>query len=126
MSIVVSASSAHTAYIADIAIPLCNEKYGAHPGPLQEREGPPLAREMLSRLPFTDREIDRVCTLVGEHHTCHPIDGIDHQILLEADFIVNSFENGHDRATLEHTYSRVFATKSGREIYATMFGLEQP
>ena len=67
-----------------------------------------------------------IAALVGEHHTVEPVDGIDHQILLEADFIVNSFENGHDRATLEHTYSRVFATKSGREIYAAMFGLEQP
>ena len=115
------------ALVHDIAIPLCNQKYGRHPGPLQEKEGPPLARRLLSEVGgFDEVEISRVCALVGEHHTVDPIDGIDHQILLEADFIVNSFENGHDRATLEHTYSRVFATESGREIYATMFGLEQP
>ncbi len=113
------------ALVHDIAIPLCNEKYGAHPGPLQEREGPPLAREMLSRLPFTDREIDRVCTLVGEHHTCHPIDGIDHQILLEADFIVNSFENGFSPKTLRETWEKIFATRTGRSIYAAMFGLTE-
>ena len=113
------------ALVHDIAIPLCNEKYGSHAGPLQEKEGPALARAMLSRLPFTEGEIDRVCALVGEHHTYDPIDGIDHQILVEADFIVNSFENGHAKETLEHTYRRIFATPTGKKIYATMFGLEQ-
>ncbi|MBQ9264018.1 MAG: HD domain-containing protein [Clostridia bacterium] len=111
------------ALVHDIGIPLCNKKYGAHPGPLQEKEGPPLAREMLSRLDFTKEEIDRVCTLVGEHHTYHPIDGVDHQILLEADFIVNSFENQHSRETLYHTWRHIFATETGKRIYAVMFGL---
>lgn len=113
------------ALVHDIGIPICNRKYGSHPGPLQEKEGPPLAREMLSGLPFTPDEIDRVCTLVGEHHTLRPVDGIDHQILLEADFIVNSFENAFSPDALRHTYDTVFATATGRRIYAVMFGLEE-
>ena len=88
------------ALVHDIAIPLCNEKYGRHPGNLQEKEGPPLARQILSGLDFSSEEIDRVCTLVGEHHTYLPMDGMDHQILVEADFIVNSFENGLPKAAL--------------------------
>ncbi|MBQ4434705.1 MAG: phosphohydrolase [Clostridia bacterium] len=112
------------ALVHDIAIPLCMQKYGSDAGPHQEKEGPPLARKLLGELGgFTEKETDRICTLVGEHHTLDPIDGIDHQILLEADFIVNSSENGHDRPTLEHTWRRVFATPSGRRIYGTMFGL---
>lgn len=114
------------ALVHDIAIPLCNQKYGSHPGTLQEKEGPPLARQMLRDLGgFTEAEIDRVCTLVGEHHTIDPIDGIDHQILLEADFLVNSFENAHTRETLLHTWRRVFSTHTGRKIYALMFGLSE-
>ncbi len=113
------------ALVHDIAIPLCNQKYGAHPGPLQEKEGPPLARRLLAETGgFTEAEISRVCALVGEHHTVEPIDGLDHQILLEADFIVNSFENGHARDTLYRTWRRVFATGTGREIYGVMFGLK--
>ena len=112
------------ALVHDIGIPLCNQKYGRHPSPLQEKEGPPLARDMLSRLDFTPEEIDRVCTLVGEHHTLDPIDGIDHQILLEADFIVNSFENEFSRDALYHTWRKIFATETGKWIYATMFGLK--
>ena len=111
------------ALVHDIAIPLCNEKYGRHPGNLQEKEGPALAREMLSSLDFSEDEIQRVCTLVGEHHTYMPIDGIDHQILVEADFIVNSFENGLPREACQNTYRNIFKTNAGKRIYAAMFGL---
>ena len=111
------------ALVHDIGIPLCNEKYGAHPGPMQEKEGPPLARAMLSELDFTPEEIDRVCTLVGEHHTLSPIDGIDHQILLEADFLVNCFAHGNGRESLLHTLHTVIATQAGKQIFADMFGL---
>ena len=113
------------ALVHDIGIPLCNRKYGSHPGPLQEKEGPPLARQLLTEVGgFTEAEIVRVCTLVGEHHTLSPVDGIDHQILLEADFIVNSFENEFSRDALYHTWRKIFATETGKWIYATMFGLK--
>ena len=113
------------ALVHDIAIPLCNQKYGAHPGPLQEKEGPPLARGLLSRLPFMEEEIQRVCTLVGEHHTYHPMDGIDHQILVEADFIVNSFENHLPEEELYHVWRHIFATPTGKSIFAAMFDLKE-
>ena len=113
------------ALVHDIAIPLCNEKYGRHPGNLQEKEGPPLAREMLSGLDFSAEEIGRICTLVGEHHTYLPMDGIDHQILVEADFIVNSFENGLPKAACQNTYRKIFKTAAGKKIYAAMFGLAE-
>lgn len=111
------------ALVHDIGIPLCNDKYGSHPGPMQEKEGPPLARAMLSDLDFTKEEIDRVCALVGEHHTLSPIDGIDHQILLEADFLVNCFAHANGRDALLHTLSTVFATQAGKHIFTDMFGL---
>ncbi|MBR5108828.1 MAG: HD domain-containing protein [Clostridia bacterium] len=111
------------ALVHDIGIPACDEKYGSHPGPLQEKEGPPLARALLSELGFAPEEIERVCTLVGQHHTLSPVDGIDHQILLEADLLVNCFSHGNSRESLEHTLENVIATKAGREIFTVMFGL---
>lgn len=113
------------ALVHDIAIPLCNQKYGAHPGNLQEQEGPPLVREMLAEMPFAGDEVDRIAQLVGEHHTCVPVDGMDHQILLEADFIVNSFENEYSREQLHRIYRNVFATFTGKHIYYGMFALGQ-
>ena len=112
------------ALVHDIGIPVCNQKYGSHPGKLQEKEGPPLVRAMLSGLDFSAEEIDRVCTLVGEHHTYLPMDGIDHQILVEADFIVNSFENGLPKEACQNTYNKIFKTLTGKRIYAAMFGLK--
>lgn len=112
------------ALVHDIAIPLCNEKYGAHPGPLQEKEGPPLVRSLLADMAFTAEEVERICTLVGEHHTYTPVDGIDHQILLEADLIVNGFENSYTPEALRHSLETVFATKTGTSVFSTMFWLE--
>ena len=111
------------ALVHDIGIPLCNQKYGSHPGKLQELEGPPLARILLRELCFDEAETERVCCLVGEHHTLSPVDGMDHQILLEADFIVNSFENNVSPEAVRTTYEQVFKTDTGRKIYAAMFGL---
>ena len=113
------------ALVHDIGIPECDRKYGSHPGHLQEKEGPPLARRMLTEVGFPPEATGRVCTLVGEHHTLSPVDGLDHQILLEADFIVNSLENAYTRERLEATFHRVFVTGTGRRIYSTMFGLPQ-
>ena len=113
------------ALVHDIAIPLCDQKYGSHPGPLQEQEGPVLVRSLLSDMDFTETEINRICTLVGEHHTLSPIDGIDHQILLEADFLVNCFSHSNPRDSLEHTLRHVIATATGKRLFAAMFGLEE-
>ena len=115
---------AAAALVHDIAIPLCLEKYGSDAGPLQEREGPALARQMLEDLAFPAVVVDRVCALVGEHHTYLPMDGIDHQILVEADFIVNSFEGNHTPEARERTLNHIFRTETGCRIYARMFGMQ--
>ena len=113
------------ALVHDIAIPLCESKYGSHTGPQQEKEGPALARAMLADLPFSEAETDRVCRLVGEHHTLSPVDGPDHQILLDADFLVNCFEHGDNPEANAVTLDKVFRTGTGRRIFAAMFGIRE-
>ena len=61
--------------------------------PLQENEGPPLADKMLTEAGYSREAIDRVCYLVSRHHTYTGVDGPDYRILLEADFLVNCFED---------------------------------
>ena len=41
--------------------------------------------------------MNRVTYLVGHHHSPEQIDGIDYQILIEADYIVNASENGRSQ-----------------------------
>ena len=84
----------------DIACPLCRKKYGNTNGKYQEQEGAPLVREFLADTGMTAAQIDRVAYLVGHHHSPAQIDGIDYQILMEADYIVNASESGYDQQAI--------------------------
>ena len=107
----------------DIGIHVCEEKYGNCNGKLQEKEGPALAEQMLSELGFEKDVIERVSFLVGHHHTYTGIDGLDYQILVEADFLVNLFEGNTDTAHIRTTYDNIFRTETGKKICREMFGL---
>lgn len=109
------------AYVHDIGIKPAEEKFGSGAGPLQEQEGPAVAEEMLQRLGFEKQLIERVCYLVGHHHTYTQIDGMDYQILVEADFLVNLHEGNADKAGVESAYKTIFRTESGKRICREMF-----
>lgn len=113
------------AVVHDIGIKEAEAKYGKSDGRLQELEGPPLARKMLSRLGCGPEVTERVCYLVGHHHTYTGVDGPDYRILLEADALVNIYEDGLSREAAETAYSRVFATAAGKRLCATMFALDR-
>ena len=111
------------AIVHDIGIKLCEQKYGKCEGKLQEIEGPPLAEEMMNELGFAPEVVKRISYLVGHHHTYDNIDGMDYQILVEADFLVNFFEDGIDKDSIRTTYKKIFKTETGRWICREMFGL---
>lgn len=111
------------AVVHDIGIHVCEEKYGSCEGKLQEKEGPALAKELLERLGYEQEVIDRVCYLVGHHHTYTNIDGVDYQILVEADFLVNLYEDEVSSDAVRKAYQNIFKTESGRKICRNMFGL---
>lgn len=107
----------------DIGIHPAEAKYGSCQGKYQEELGPAEAEKLLSDFHLDKDIVDRVCFLIGHHHTYHQVDGPDYQILLEADFLVNAFEEqlGHDE--IRHIREAVFQTKTGIQILNTMFGL---
>lgn len=104
------------AVLHDIAIRLCEEKYGSCTGPLQEKEGPGVARPILERYTQDNELIDRVCWLIAHHHTYKNVDGIDYRILIEADFIVNAQEGEFGAEAFERVYELYFRTATGRDI----------
>ena len=65
--------------------------------------------------------IARVCYLVGHHHTYDGIDGMDYQILVEADFLVNLFEDKVSPEGCKNAYHKIFRTESGKRLYRTMY-----
>lgn len=109
------------AVVHDIACPLCRAKFGSCPGDLQEQEGPALAREFLEEFVFSSKFVERVCWLVGHHHTYENVDGIDHQILLEADFLVNAGECGASPEEVREMYEKVFRTHGGKKLLRVMY-----
>ncbi|MDD6572398.1 MAG: HD domain-containing protein [Thermoflexaceae bacterium] len=111
------------AIVHDIGIKASEEKYGNCMGKYQELEGPPIARLMLTKLGYEVDVIERVCFLVGHHHTYTNIDKADYQILVEADFIVNLYEDAASMDAILNAYQKIFRTNTGREILKTMFGI---
>ncbi len=78
-----------TAVFHDVGIKLAEQKYHSAAGPYQELEGPPVVRQLMEQLGKPKELIERVAYIVGHHHTADKNDGLDFQIIWEADLIVN-------------------------------------
>ena len=113
------------AYTHDIGIRPAEKKYGRCDGKLQEQEGPIVAQKMLSDVGIENYLVDRICYLIGHHHTYDRIDGQDYQILVEADFLVNLYEDDVNRHAIEQAYRNIFKTKTGKDIFCRMFAYEE-
>ena len=111
------------AYVHDIGIKKAEELYGDCSGKHQEELGPELAKNLLIDLGCEGVVIKRVCYLVGHHHTYTNVDSRDYQILIEADFLVNLFDDVMSMEAVEHAYKNIFRTEAGRRICREMFGL---
>lgn len=107
----------------DIGIHLCEEKYGSCNGKLQEKEGPAIAKKLLADLNFDDYISRRVQYLIAHHHTYDDINDIDYQILVEADFLVNIYEDKVSQQSIENIYKNIFKTNTGKKICREMFSL---
>lgn len=109
----------------DIGIGYCERTYGRCDGKMQEREGPAIAETLLRGAGVSQATRERVCFLIAHHHTYTGVDGLDWRILLEADYLVNGFENGLSKAALATGYREIFATEAGKRLCRAMFALEQ-
>lgn len=86
-------------------------------------EGPALSEKLLKQLEFDDDISKRVQYLIAHHHTYDHVDGIDYQILIEADFLVNLYEDGVSKEAVKKAYNRIFKTDCGKTICREMFGI---
>ncbi len=107
----------------DIACPLCREKYGNTNGKYQEEEGVPLVEAFLCDTGMNTDQIERVKYLVGHHHTLSGIEGIDYQVLVEADYIANASENRYDRKNTLNFLNKIVKTAAGEQMIRSVFCL---
>ena len=109
------------AYVHDIGIKAAEEKFGSSSGKLQEQEGPAEARKLLEKTGLDPEDVERICYLVGHHHTYHDIEGADYQILVEADFLVNLDEGKANHQVVEEARQNIFKTTTGLFFLGTLF-----
>jgi|TARA_B100000315_G_scaffold244908_1_gene270167 HD superfamily phosphodiesterase len=119
--IVIGASLLH-----DIGIHTAERKYGSTSGKYQEKEGPPIARRILTKLGFEPAQIEEVCQIIAHHHSPGKINTQNFKILYDADWLVNLRDEYdiQDRQKLANIIDRIFLTKSGKALAEEVYLLE--
>ncbi len=109
------------ALMHDITCPLCRQKYGSTKAEFQEKEGMILGAEFLKDIQLSDTIKQRIIYLIGHHHTLDSINGLDYQILIEADYLVNADEASYSHSDIEHFMKNYFKTKTGIQLLQSMY-----
>ena len=113
------------AILHDVGIHVSQARYGNCDGKHQEELGPDEARKVLSEVDgFTAAQTERICWLIAHHHTYKDVTSLDHRILLEADFLVNSFEAHLAPEGIITFRDHVFRSESAISMLNDMWGLE--
>lgn len=109
------------ALLHDIGIKEAERKYNSSASRYQEEEGPAVAKKILEPYHLDAKTLDRICYIIGNHHTYTKIDGIDFQILVEADFIVNIYEDEMKPDVVRSIKNRIFRTETGTKLIGDMY-----
>ncbi len=109
------------AILHDIGIPEAERKHGSPAGKYQEMEGPAVAKGILEEFALDEDTLARILHLIGNHHSYAKIDGPDFQVLVEADFLVNIFEDGMNRETIQKIKKNIFRTDTGNGLLLSMY-----
>ena len=117
-SVVIGASVLH-----DIGIHQAEKKYGSTAGKYQEKEGPPIARRILTGLGFERKQIAEICNIIAHHHSPGKVSSKNFAIVYDADWLVNLKDEYciRDRPKLGRIIEKVFLTPGGKarasEVY---------
>ena len=69
--------------------------------------------------------VNRIIFLVAHHHTFQEVDGIDYQILLEADYLVNADESGYQEANIRNVIDCVLRHHQEKCFCNPFMGLQK-
>ena len=87
----------------------------------QEKESAALIAEFFKDSDLPQDFTDRISFLVSNHHTIDQIDGIDYQIIIEADYLVNADESHFSGHNIKNMYDKVFKTETGKFLLCSMY-----
>ena len=111
--IIIPASILH-----DIGIKEAEKKYGSSAGHYQEKEGPAVAKDILLKHGFKNKDIEEICEIIAHHHSPGKVNTQNFKVLYDADWLVNLKDevNTKDKGKLERIINKVFLTDTAREL----------
>ncbi len=108
-----------SAYLHDIGIHEAERKHDSTAAKYQEKEGPVIARSIMTKLEAKEELIEEVCDIIGHHHHPRPEETLNFKVLYDADLITNleekRKESSIDNDRLAQIIDNSFLTESGRE-----------
>ena len=72
-------------------------------------------------LPVSEQDTERIAWIAAHHHTYDNVDGLDYQILLEADFLVNADESEYKSSAVEGARKNIFKTAAGIRLLESIY-----
>jgi len=107
-----------TALLHDIGIHEAERKHGSSAGNLQELEGPPIARRILSSLGYDEPFIDEVCEIIASHHSPGEVETDNFRVIWDADWLVNVGDelDLSDTIKLKKAFQKIFVTPAGKRL----------
>jgi HD superfamily phosphodiesterase len=113
------------AYLHDIGIHEAERKYQSTEAKYQEKEGPPIARDILTNLGAQPDLIDEVCDIVSHHHHPRAEETVNYKAVYDADLIVNLEEKQNQqkfpKEKLGAWIEKNFFTEPGRKLARSFF-----
>jgi len=110
------------AYLHDIGIKEAEKKFNSSSPKYQHQEGPPVAREILTRLQANETLIEEVCDIIGHHHHPRQEETTNFKVLYDADLIVNLDEAQKESPSpqdhLQKIIEKSFLTETGQRVAA--------
>ena len=108
------------AYLHDIGIHEAERKHNSTAAKYHQKEGPPIARDILTRLGTREELVEEVCDIIGHHHHPGNKETLSFKILYDADLIVNLREhqkNGEiEKESLLEIIEKKMLTDSGKRL----------
>jgi urease accessory protein UreE len=107
-----------TAILHDIGAVEAQKKHNSMEGKFQELEGPLIAKDILLQIDYQQSKINRICYIIGNHHSPSKIDGLDFEIQWDADLLENLAvdEVLNDNKRLVMYIENNFRTEKGKEL----------
>jgi urease accessory protein UreE len=107
-----------TTLLHDIGAIEAQKKHNSMDGHYQELEGPPIAKNILEKCGYSQKFIERVCFIIGNHHTPAKIDEIDFKIQWDADLLENlaGMDIIKNKQKLLSYIDTNFTTEKGKKI----------